>query len=186
MNNMDKPCFGKTIRQEVIEGIVWESCLEYIRNPNLVVKSVEKEINQTDKIKKEIALIRAKIDSNDIENQRLIELYKAGLIDLKTASGEFEKVKEEKAFLQSELDKLEGQLHVHDLVRQVDSAVDLLEILRQKVDTPNVSFETKRAVVETMIDKITVNSLGEKIKVTIYFTFGDKQGRYLFTRFAVC
>ena len=186
VNNMDKPCFGKTIRQEVIEGIVWESCLEYIRNPNLVVKSVEKEINQTDKIKKEIALIRAKIDSNDIENQRLIELYKAGLIDLKTASGEFEKVKEEKAFLQSELDKLEGQLHVHDLVRQVDSAVDLLEILRQKVDTPNVSFETKRAVVETMIDKITVNSLGEKIKVTIYFTFGDKQGRYLFTRFAVC
>lgn len=183
---MDKKCFGKTIRQEVVEDVVWESCLEYIRNPKLIVKPIQKSLNQSDKIKKEIALIHAKIASNDTENQRLIDLYKAGLIDLQAVSGEFEKVKDEKAFLQAELDKLEKQLREYDSVEQVDEAVNLLELLRQKVDTPNVSFEVKRAVVETMIEKITVNSSNEdNVYITIYFRFGDKKGRYLFTRFAV-
>lgn len=184
---MDKKCFGKTIRQEIVEGIVWESCLEYIRNPRLIIKSAKKEIDKSDKIKKEIALVRAKIDSNGADNQRLIDLYKAGLIDLQTVSGEFQKVKDEKNLLQAELDKLEKQLHAHDSIKQVDEAVNLLELLRQKVDTPDISFEVKRAVVETMIEKITVNSSNEKdVYITIHFRFGDKTGRYLFTRFAVC
>jgi site-specific DNA recombinase len=131
-------------------------------------------------------LVRAKIDSNGADNQRLIDLYKTGLIDLQTVSGEFQKVKDEKNLLQAELDKLEKQLHAHDSIKQVDEAVNLLELLRQKVDTPDISFEVKRAVVETMIEKITVNSSNEKdVYITIYFRFGDKTGRYLFTRFAV-
>jgi site-specific DNA recombinase len=183
---MDTKCFGKTIRQEVVEDVVWESCLEYIRNPKLIVKPIQKEIDQSDKVKKEIALVHAKIASNDTENQRLIDLYKAGLIDLQAVSGEFEKVKDEKAFLQSELDKLEKQLHGYDFIEQVDEAIDLLELLRQKVDAPDVSFEVKRAVVETMISKITVNSSSEKgVFITIYFRFGDKKGGYLCTQFAV-
>ena len=106
---------------------------------------------------------------------------------MQTVSSEFQKVKDEKAFLQAELDKLEKQLHAHDSIKQVGEAVNLLELLRQKVDTPNVPFEVKRAVVETMIEKITVNSSNEKdVYITIYFRFGDKTGRYLFTRFAVC
>jgi hypothetical protein len=91
-------------------------------------------------------------------------------------SVEFEKVSTEKERLQSELAKLEEEYRKDDLMRQVDTAVDVLELLQQKVDRPDVPFETKRIVVETMIEKITVNSDYDKTAfITIYFRFGDRK-----------
>jgi site-specific DNA recombinase len=173
---MDAPCFGKTINRDWIENKVWESCLEFIRNPQLVVKSINSMDGLFEKIENDIAVIRSRIDSNALENQRLIELYKKGFISMDDVSIEFEKVSKEKEMLQSELAKLEEEYRKDDLMRQVDTAVDVLELLQQKVDRHDVPFETKRIVVETMIEKITVNSDYDKTAyITIYFRFGDRK-----------
>jgi site-specific DNA recombinase len=104
---MDAPCFGKTINRDWIENKVWESCLEFIRNPQLVVKSINSMDGLFEKIENDIAVIRSRIDSNALENQRLIELYKKGFISMDDVSIEFEKVSKEKEMLQSELARLE-------------------------------------------------------------------------------
>ena len=167
-----------TLNQSWIEDTVWESCLEFIRNPQLVVKSIKGEVSKSEEIEKEIALIHVRMGENATAKQRLIELYKNGLISLDDVSGEFEKVGKEKQSLQAELENLESQQRRDDLLRQVDSANDLLVLLKEKVDTPDVPFETKMAVVQIMVDKIVVDSPDDKsATVTIYFKFGDDRTR---------
>ena len=178
-------CFGKTISLPWIESKVWEYCLEYIRNPQLVVKSIEKEVSQSEKIEKEISLIRSKIVSNGDNKQRLIDLYKNGLISMEDVSVEFEKVKQEKENLETELSTLQDELHKDKLMRQIDTAVDMLALLREKIDKPDVSFETKRTVVETMIDRIILDSsIEDKIKVTVIFRFGETRSTSLHGTFS--
>lgn len=173
-------CFGKIVPLVWIENTVWDICLSYIRNPQLVVKKINGEINQSEKIEKEIALIRSKLASNDVENQRLIELYKKGLIGIEDVSTQFEKVKKEKESLQVELSTLQGELDKELTTQQIDTAINSLELLRQKLDTPDIVFELKRFVVQTMIDKIIVDSSDTKqIAVTIYLAFGDVKSAYL-------
>lgn len=173
---MDKPCFGKSINRDWLEKVVWESCLEFIRNPQLVVKSIESEISQSEQIERDIAIIRARIAENAVAKQRLIELYKNGLISMDEVSAEFEKVDKEKSSANAELEKLEAQQRKDEILRQVDSATDLLDLLREKVDTPDVSFELKQAVIHIMVDKIVVDSSLEKSAiVTIHFKFGDNR-----------
>ena len=172
----EKPCFGKTIKRDWIENAVWESCLEYIRNPQLVVKSIEKRLSKSEIIEQDISCIRTRIHENAKEKQRLIELYKTGLISMEDVSVEFKKVEKEKESLDRELNKLSGQLRKDDLLSSVDTATNLLELLRKTVDVPDVPFEIKRTVVQTMIDKITVNSAyDDKVRITIHFSFGDKK-----------
>jgi site-specific DNA recombinase len=176
-HNRDEPCIGKTINRKWFDDVVWESCLEYIRNPQLVVKSIRKEISQSEQIAQEAALIRSRINENTASRQRLVELYKNGLIGLEAVSDEFAKVDKQREKLTKELEHLESKLSDADLMRQVDTATNMLDLLRQKVDTPDVSFEVKRMVVETMIDKITVNSKYDdrRARITIHFRFGDKK-----------
>lgn len=171
---LDKPCFGKTISRNWADKVVWESCLEFIRNPQLVVKSIKGEINKSEELERDISLIRTKMGENATAKQRLIDLYKNGLISLDDVSGEFEKVDKEKQALQAELDTLEAQQRKDDLLRQVDTATDLLEMLRQKVDVPDVPFDLKQTVVQIMVDKVVVDSTPAKSAIiTVHFKFGD-------------
>jgi site-specific DNA recombinase len=170
---MDKPCFGKSIHCEWLDNAVWNKCLEYIRNPKLVVKSINGSIYDSEKIEREIDLIHSKIASNATEKQRLIDLYKKGFISMKDVSSEFEKVETEKGILESELKKAESQQRKDDLLRQRDTAQNLLDILREKVDTPNISFELKQTVIQTMVERITINSMANEPIITIHFKFGD-------------
>jgi SMC interacting uncharacterized protein involved in chromosome segregation len=95
---------------------------------------------------------------------------------MEDVSVEFKKVEKEKESLDRELNKLSGQLRKDDLLSSVDTATNLLELLRKTVDVPDVPFEIKRTVVQIMIDKITVNSAyDDKVRITIHFSFGDKK-----------
>lgn len=175
---MEKQCPSLTLNKSWIEDTVWESCLEFIRNPQLVVKSIKGEISKSEELEREIALIHIRMGENATSKQRLIELYKNGLISLDDVSGEFEKVDKEKQSLQVELENLESQRRRDDLLRQIDSANDLLVLLRDKVDTPDVPFETKKTVVQIMVDKVVVDSPDDKsATVTICFKFGNDHTR---------
>lgn len=179
-HRLEKPCIGKTLSQKWIEEIVWESCMTYIRNPQLIVKSVQKRDN-SESIEKEIALIRTKIAHNSVENQRLIDLYKAGLISLETVTGEFEKVKAEKDMLQQQIDQLENNLRMEKDKHDVSSTIDALEQMKQVLESPTLDFDVKKTVVDTMIDKIKVDSIEETI--TIHFAFGETvQHKIIFKR----
>ena len=167
-------CFGKIVPLAWIENAVWDICLSYIRNPQLVEKKINGEINQSEKIKKEIALIRSKLASNDVENQRLIELYKRGLVGMEDISVQFERVKKEKESLQSELNTLQTELDKELTTQQIDIAINSLELLRQKLDRPDIDFELKRFVIQTMINKINIDSsTPNQIAATVHLSFGD-------------
>ena len=169
-HRLEKPCIGKTLQQKWVEETVWESCMTYIRDPQLVVKSAKNRDN-SEELEKEIALIRTKIAHNGVENQRLIDLYKAGLISLEAVTGEFEKVKAEKDMLQKQIDQLEHNLRVEKDMHDVSSTVSDLEQMQQLLESPTLDFDVKKTVVDTMIDKIIVDSIAETI--TIYFVFGE-------------
>jgi site-specific DNA recombinase len=169
-HRLEKKCIGKTLPQKWVEDTVWESCMTYIRDPQLVVKSAKSRDN-SEELEKEIALIRAKIAHNGVENQRLIDLYKAGLISLEAVTGEFEKVKAEKDMLQKQLDQLEYDLRTEKDMHDVSSTISDLEQMQQLLESPTLDFDVKKTVVDTMIEKVLVDSIAETI--TIHFAFGD-------------
>ena len=169
-HRLEKKCIGKTLPQKWVEDTVWESCMTYIRDPQLVVKSAKSRDN-SEELEKEIALIRTKIAHNGVENQRLIDLYKAGLISLEAVTGEFEKVKTEKNMLQKQLDQLEYDLRIEKDMHDVSSTISDLEQMQQLLESPTLDFDVKKTVVDTMIEKILVDSIAETI--TIHFAFGD-------------
>jgi site-specific DNA recombinase len=167
-------CNGLSIRCEWLDNMVWEQCLSYIRNPQLVVKSVKEQIKESTTIETEIATIRSQIASNANARQRLIDLYKNGLISMEDVSAEFKRVDKEKSMLSAELSNLEAKQYKDELLAQVDSTENLLSQLQKAVDTPDVSFELKQTVIRTMVEKITVKTLSDTTaRISIHFRFGD-------------
>lgn len=179
--SLKERCPATAIRAEGLEKLVWEDICSFIQNPGPLIKRLEARLRQEMAsyrgVEEEMASLAQEISNKASERQRVINLYRRGLISETEAEVELTALEKEVAALKQRQEiLLARQQQRQELETRITSAQILLERLRDKLENP--SWEAKRELVEALVEGIIVDTVVENGKrmarVTIRYRFEDK------------
>lgn len=171
-------CQAMSISMTWLDDFVWQDCLKFINNPGLVVAAVDDSEAEREADVQTESLLENRLAELDADRERMLDLYRQKLISLDDLSGQLDKIKKDREVAQAELDALRDKHDADQFFIAKETAVNMLELLKETVNKPDISFEMKQTVIRTMVDKITVRTLEggahPKAQVTIHYRFHDE------------
>ena len=169
-------CQAMSVSMTWLDDFVWQDCLKFINNPGLVVAAVDDSEAEREADVQTESLLENRLAELDADRERMLDLYRQKLISLDDLSGQLDKIKKDREVAQAELDALRDKHDADQFFAAKETAVNMLELLKETVNKPDISFEMKQTVIRTMVDKITVRTLegGAKAQVTIHYRFHDE------------
>ena len=171
-------CQGMSIAMEWLDDFVWQDCLKFINNPGLVVASIEDAEGDRESDEQTEKLLEARLAELDADKERMLDLYRQKIISMDDVAGQMEKIKKDRETVQAELDELKAKHNNDQFFGAKESAVNMLELLAETVNKPDLPFEMRQTVIRTMVEKITVltdnSGPRPKAKVTIHYRFHDE------------
>ena len=169
-------CQAMSISMTWLDDFVWQDCLKFINNPGLVVAAVDDSEAEREADVQTESLLENRLAELDADRERMLDLYRQKLISLDDLSGQLDKIKKDRQVAQAELDALRDKHDADQFFIAKETAVNMLELLKETVNKPDLPFEMKQTVIRTMVDKITVRTLegGAKAQVTIHYRFHDE------------
>lgn len=169
-------CQAMSISMTWLDDFVWQDCLKFINDPGLVVAAVDKSTEDREADSQTEAILEGRLAELDADKERMLDLYRQKLISLDDLSGQLDKIKKDRDAVEAELEALQDKYADEQFFAARETAVNMLELLKETVNKPDISFEMKQTVIRTMVDKITVNTLegGAKAQVTIHYRFHDE------------
>ena len=177
MGRIEK-CQAMSISMTWLDDFVWQDCLKFINNPGLVVAAVDDSEAEREADVQTESLLENRLTELDADRERMLDLYRQKLISLDDLSGQLDKIKKDREVAQAELDALRDKHDADQFFIAKETAVNMLELLKETVNKPDISFEMKQTVIRTMVDKITVRTLEggahPKAQVTIHYRFHDE------------
>ena len=178
---LDRPCTSKALRADEIEELIWRDIQGFIRNPGDIMEKLEARLKEEKErrkpVEEELIQVEKSIARKKEDRQRVINLYRRGLIGDAEVEEELISLQKEIASLQERRDSLLNEsFRQQALEAQTANARILLERLRDKAEDP--SWDTKRELVETLVESIVVHTLvenGRKVpKITVRYRFVEK------------
>lgn len=156
-------CSAKNVPQEWIENLVWQDCLNFIKEPGSALAQLGAHMYETKlllgKIDNEIDLIQKVIKDKETEKQSILDLFRRQVIDAKDVELQLQKIASEKTALIERLKALDTQVDSTDnLSQQYNDAEHLLIALRSKIQDDTPSWETKREIVKALVREIRVET----------------------------
>ena len=164
-----------------LDSIIWEDIKAFVENPGDVIQQLQEHmrednvpLEQPDEIRREL---EKAIAAKKSEKDRMLDAYRRGLIDIEELERHINSSNQELDLLYAGLTDVSQQSehagHTEELLTDAESI--LLE-LQNKVNGP-LSFDTKRSVVDALVDGITVETSGEgrhkEATVTVTYTFSN-------------
>jgi len=156
-------CRNRPVRQDYLDGIIWQKVVELLSNPDLVKAEIHrrvKEIQSANPTKRRKESLEK--ESLRLENslQRLLDAYQEDLIKINELRDRMPRLRTRQKALQSELASLECAMADQKSVLQLATNIEsFLEQLRSAADTLSVVERQKvlRLIVkEILIDDETV------------------------------
>lgn len=144
---ISKTCNSGQIGANIIDPLVWKAVTEAIQNPQLILKEAEifssthKEMDIENKF--QVATERLKN-----QEQRLLEGYREGIIDLKQLKSQMNQIKQEKLALDTE-NTSEIKLPVNLLAKSVKN---ICKELKKVINS--LSFIEKQKLLRLLIDEV--------------------------------
>lgn len=183
-------CHSKNIPAEWIEEIVWSDCVKFIKAPTKTVRLIhqskaDREVKKTN-ISREMEIIKSAIESKVAEKQSILDLFRKELISFSDVEIQLQKINDENSVLVERLSSLQCGLEDKESSNNhLEDAKTYLEDLNNKIKNGNPSFEEKREIIKTLVDKIVIDTTfndQEKpiAKVTIHYIFNkcvSRRGR---------
>lgn len=177
-------CKGKMVPAEFIENEVWQDCRTFILNPGEMLTEAQNQLRerleQSAGLEAERARLERVLEDKDRERERVMTLFRRGLITLREVEDQLGTLSREAVELRALVDSLDAQA---DLVRAwesrvVDAAVILDQLRERLADIEGRDdWEAKRQIVELLVDDVAVHTQRRgKTKqgtVTIRYTFGE-------------
>lgn len=156
-------CISKNIRADWLENVVLEDCIEILKAPNKILGMDSKKERQSpaDKAKKEHAQIKASLKKITEERASIIELYRKKIISEADLSVQLEKLSTEEEALQERLEMKKDSNESAATKQDKKKAVSVFKEFAdqcQNLDPEKLSFETKRTIIELIVEKITVTT----------------------------
>jgi site-specific DNA recombinase len=157
-------CPSASVNGEFIENLVWSDIEAFLRKPGPLLGKLRENLNErftdTAAIERVLGKLQADVVGKEAERASLYRLFRRGGIsdaDLERQLGEVAVAVEEKV-LQGEADRLRAELaQAHDANRSIASVEELLTRLGTTLDG-EVTWETRRQIVEALVADITVET----------------------------
>jgi site-specific DNA recombinase len=162
---LPRSCFEKGINARIADSVVWERVEELMRSPELLNSQIEryKMANKNTDTKKTLLDVdgtKKQIVKLKTQMQRYETLFTEDLITL-------EKMKEHHAIFTKEITELENILLKFNLEKKIDVNVsypsyDEIKFFAKEFRdyTDSLSFEAKKGIIATSLDKVYSNPTG--------------------------
>lgn len=168
-------CPSSTISDSRILPPVWNKIKEILSDPKLVMTKLEeyKQKKTDDKeIKAEIKHLEKKILRERKKKERYAELYAEGSVLKKFYDQKVKKCNEEIEITQKEREKLSQKLMSEEARKErIESVEKLYKKLKDKLE--NATYETKREVIQLLIEKIV--KTGDRLEIELNIPFKEKR-----------
>ncbi|WP_433943412.1 recombinase family protein [Paenibacillus sp. SN-8-1] len=155
-------CRSKNVPAIWLEEMVWDECVNFIHNPGDALM----EINAGMEIRKsqlsdwlqEKEIVLKSIKEKEPERQSILSLYRQKMIKATDVEMQLQEILTETISLERRIKELDQLMQAEqDLSYQFDSAEALLIELRTKIEN-EPSYEVRRQIVKTLVDKIVVET----------------------------
>lgn len=165
-------CFGRTLKKgcemkwigkDKIELLVWGEVKKYIKNPALIKRIVQenskKDRNKLVLLKRELVKIASKLEKLELENEKILHLYRKNIITEDQLHRQIEEIKIEKQALDQR--RTEINLEIEN-DKYLKTKLYTLEKFIKKIqsNTSNLTFEKKKEIIDLLIDKIFIKENG--------------------------
>jgi hypothetical protein len=161
-------CPGHPVRVEVLDDLVWEHTRELIEEPALVLAEYTKRLNGKKNRKLSLDALLAKKTKErkqqDVEKQRLLDLYQAGDIAL-------EEIKERLKSIRTRIKKIEGEralLEQEDKTQQHSlQLIEQFESFKKRItkNLATLNFAEKKEVVRLLVKDVIVDTTTEEMVI---------------------
>src|SRR5262245_11882810 len=150
-----EPCPNRTVSAETIEGLVWRSVSELLRDPQLLIEQYQLRAQTVDETpaRQEQQRLARKLQALKREEERLIDAFQAGVLDLKILKERRARIAEEVSRQETRQKALRAQIEQQE---QQQSLLTSLEEFTRGIQASldNPSFETKQKILRLVVDKI--------------------------------
>lgn len=157
-------CYAQNLNSAWIEDYVWNDCLTYIQNPEILdtVPDSEQPADDTDErpIEKiDIEFIKAALVKNDAERTSIIALYRKQIITEGDLSNQLAEIDHDRELLEIQLENKKSIAVTEAKISQSKSdAKKLLYEIQSRLTTEELTWDLKREIIKLLISKITVST----------------------------
>lgn len=157
-------CYAQNLNAAWIEDYVWNDCLTYIQNPEILdaVSDLEQSANDIDERpveKVDIDFIKASLEKNEAERASIIALYRKQIITEDDLSNQLAEIDHDRELLENQLENKKSIAVAEAKISQSKSdAKKLLYELQNRLANEELCWELKREIIKLLISKITVST----------------------------
>ncbi len=144
----EQRCFECRLRAEEADALVWDKIAGALRNPELLVKEYDKQLQagQDAKLQERFSQIDRELNKLTSKQNRNLDLYTEGEIDMPTLKKRQEKLRADKASLEREEQALKKIIERSKV--DMVSVTAFCQLISQGLDV--VTFEEKRQILRLL------------------------------------
>ena len=158
-------CQNKSWGADKLEALVWEQIERVLDNPELIIKEIEKQrqdTNQLGVLEAELEQIERRLKALDREQEQLLQWALKGFPDNMIVA-ENKRINEKRASLEAQKAELETQIKAsQDAAISLPKLEHFVELLREKLTT--LDYDTKRTALDMLNIKVWLD--GNSVEIT--------------------
>jgi site-specific DNA recombinase len=135
-------CQSKPIRQDYLDGIIWQQVVELLEDPALIRQEIQRRlqyIHDSDPTKKRKEVIDREINRQQKGIEKLLDAYQEGLLELDELRSRMPNLRKRSEVLQAELRSLEAiNADQQTFLRLAENIGSFLARLRSTAETLDV------------------------------------------------
>jgi site-specific DNA recombinase len=178
---------GRHLKTDWIETLIWDDCCAFIQHPEDALLEAQEQLRErlqtNTHSEDERSGLQHALGEKALERDRVMTVFRRGVISIADLESQLAAIASEEAALRQQLAQVEArQQTTHALERQYLKAQILLASLKEKVELIEKTndMEGKRAVIETLVRDILVESDPPTRRATIHVTYRfSPQGQHI-------
>jgi recombinase len=167
-------CFAHSFSMDWIDNEVWNDCMKYINQPNLIVEAIEEHQGKEDESAKQIRLLEVQLAECESERERIMDMYRTKLISFAEVEKQLGKSADKKSAIEFELSVLKSRHESTSIPERKEAALDILNEIKKKLTSAEeISIDLKFEVIHILVKKITAISTDTGVTFKVHYAFGD-------------
>jgi len=158
-------CSNRPVRQDYLEGLVWEAVLELLADPGLVRRELDRRLEergQSSTTLKQEERLRREVARHQMAVARLIEAYQEELISLDELRARIPELRSRENAAAAQLHALEAQLTEEETYLKLAESLEIfLARLQERART--LSVEERQKVLRLVVREVQVD--GDRIVI---------------------
>jgi len=174
---LPKECNALMRGAPLLEGVVWSALCEAIQQPRLIIEQVKKlqasKVKQSREAEKDLQRIETALANTQNEEDRLLDAYRNGIINIEQLKAQMGKIQEKKNILSQErqrLAEISAQTVPTDLLKR--SVKDYCKAIKTRLK--HLTFEEKQQVLRLLVNRIVLER--DKVRIRGVIPLYDESG----------